>query len=161
MDLSIPPSLGFGQYKENLGEMKNKGWELSLRSQVIRNAKKDVYWALAFGTSDSENKITKISNALGKKNEEANQEETKKPVPLYEEGESLDALKAVPSLGIDPETGKEVFIKKDGSYTTVWDHKDKIVCGTTVRVRGSLILPYGEGNQLEYFHEFRMWSADV
>ena len=139
LDLSIPPSLGFGQYKENLGEMKNKGWELSLRSQVIRNAKKNVYWALAFGTSDSQNKITKISNALGRKNEEANEEETKKPVPLYEEGESLDALKAVPSLGIDPETGKEVFIKKDGSYTTVWDHKDKIVCGTTdPKFRGSL-----------------------
>lgn len=139
LDLSIPPSLGFGQYKENLGEMENKGWELSLRSQVIRNSSKNIYWALAFGTSDSQNKITKISNALGKKNDEANKDETTKPVPLYEEGESLDALKAVRSLGIDPETGKEVFIKKDGSYTTVWDHNDKIVCGTTdPKFRGSL-----------------------
>lgn len=139
LDLSIPPSLGFGEYKENLGEMENKGWELSLRSQIIRNSRKDIYWALAFGTSDSENKITKISNALGKKNDESNREETKKPVPLYEEGESMDALKAVPSLGIDPETGKEVFVKKDGSYTTVWDHKDKIVCGTTdPKFRGNL-----------------------
>ena len=131
LDLSIPPSLGFGVYKENLGEMKNRGWELSIRSQVVRNAAKNIYWALAFGTSDSENKITRISNALGKKNEEMNEEETKKPVPLYEEGESLDALKAVPSLGIDPETGKEVFIKKNGAYTTVWDHNDKVVCGST------------------------------
>lgn len=139
LDLSIPPSLGFASYKENLGEMENKGWELSLRSQVIRNAEKNIYWALAFGTSDSKNKITKISNALGKKNEETNTEETKKPVPLYEEGESLDALKAVPSLGIDPETGKEVFVKKEGSYTTVWDHNDKIVCGTTdPKFRGNL-----------------------
>ena len=52
-------------------------------------------------------------------NDENNKNETKKPVPLYEEGESLDALKAVPSLGIDPETGKEVFVKKDGSLTTI------------------------------------------
>lgn len=139
LDLSIPPSLGFAEYKENLGEMENQGWELSLRSQLIRNGEKDIYWALAFGTSDSKNKITKISNALGTKNEETNLEETRKPVTIYEEGESVDALQAVPSLGIDPETGKEVFIKKDGSYTTIWDHNDKIVCGTTdPKFQGSL-----------------------
>lgn len=139
LDLSIPPSLGFAEYKENLGEMENQGWELSLRSQLIRNGEKDIYWALSFGTSDSKNKITKISNALGTKNEETNLEETRKPVTIYEEGESVDALQAVPSLGIDPETGKEVFIKKDGSYTTIWDHNDKIVCGTTdPKFQGSL-----------------------
>lgn len=139
LDLSIPPSLGFAEYKENLGEMENQGWELSLRSQIIRNGEKNIYWALAFGTSDSENKITKISNALGTKNEETNLEETRKPVTIYEEGESVDALQAVPSLGIDPETGKEVFLKKDGSYTTIWDHNDKIVCGTTdPKFQGSL-----------------------
>ncbi len=139
LDMSIPPSLGFATYKENVGEMKNQGWELSLRSQVIRDSKRDLYWALTFGTSNSKNKITKISNALGKKNEENNQEETTKPVPLYEEGESTEALKAVPSLGIDPETGKEVFLKKDGTYTTVWDYRDKVVCGsTTPDFRGSI-----------------------
>ena len=29
------------------------------------------------------------------------------PLPLYEEGESLTALKVVPSAGIDPATGKD------------------------------------------------------
>lgn len=139
LDMSIPPSLGFATYTENIGEMENQGWELSLRTQILRNAKRDLYWSLSFGTSNSKNKITKISNALGKKNEENNQEETKKPVPLYEEGESTEALKAVPSLGIDPETGKEVFLKKNGTYTTVWDYRDKVVCGSTVPdFRGSV-----------------------
>lgn len=139
LDMSIPPSLGFATYTENIGEMENQGWELSLRTQILRNAKRDLYWSLSFGTSNSKNKITKISNALGKKNEENNQEETKKPVPLYEEGESTEALKAVPSLGIDPETGKEVFLKKDGTYTTVWDYRDKVVCGSTMPdFRGSV-----------------------
>ena len=133
LDMSIPPSLGFATYTENIGEMKNQGWELSLRTQILRNAKRDLYWSLSFGTSNSKN------NALGKKNEENNQEETKKPVPLYEEGESTEALKAVPSLGIDPETGKEVFLKKDGTYTTVWDYRDKVVCGSTMPdFRGSV-----------------------
>lgn len=139
MDISLPPSLGFVNYKENFGEMENKGWSLNLRTQIFRNAEKDLYWSLAFGTSDSKNKIKKISDKLGAMNEENNKNETKKPVPLYEEGESLDALKAVPSLGIDPETGKEVFLKKDGRLTTIWDYNDKVVCGTTdPKFRGTL-----------------------
>lgn len=139
MDISLPPSLGFVDYKENYGEMENVGWSLNLRTQILRNKEKDLYWALAFGTSDSNNKIKKISDKLGAMNAENNKNETKKPIPLYEEGESLDALKAVPSLGIDPETGKEIFVKKDGSLTTIWDYNDKIVCGTTdPKFRGSL-----------------------
>lgn len=139
MDISLPPSLGFENYKENYGEMENKGWSVNLRTQILRNAEKDLYWSLAFGTSDSKNKIKKISDKLGAMNDKLNQEETKKPVPLYEEGESADVLKAVPSLGIDPETGKEVFVKKDGTLTTVWDYNDKVVCGTTdPKFRGTL-----------------------
>ena len=139
MDISLPPSLGFIDYKENFGEMENKGWSLNLRTQMLRDTERELYWSLAFGTSDSKNKIKKITDKLGAMNDENNKNETKKPVPLYEEGESLDALKAVPSLGIDPETGKEVFVKKDGSLTNIWDYNDKVVCGTTdPKFRGTL-----------------------
>lgn len=40
-------------------------------------------------------------------------------------------LKVVPSAGIDPATGKEVFIKRDGSYTFDYDSRDKVVFGDT------------------------------
>ena len=43
------------------------------------------------------------------------------PLPIYEEGQSLTALKVVPSAGIDPVTGQEIFIKRDGTYTFVYD----------------------------------------
>lgn len=146
--MAIPPSLGFSEYQENLGEMSGKGYEVSVRAQVLRNNKRDLYWSLGFGTGASENKVDKISNALAKYNEKANADDpttdeddlkNTKPTPLIEEGESLDALKAVRSLGIDPQTGKEVFVKRDGSYTTIWDYNDKVVVGsTTPKFRGSL-----------------------
>ena len=53
------------------------------------------------------------------------------PLPLYEEGESLTALKVVPSAGIDPATGKEIFIKRDGTYTFTYDPNDRRVFGDT------------------------------
>lgn len=130
VNMSIPPSLGFDEYKENLGEMENLGWSVRLRTQIVRNQEKDVYWSVSIGTSDSKNKIKKIGDKLDKENESNNEYHTSKPKPLYEEGESTDALKAVWSMGIDPESGKEIFRKKDGTLTTVWDYKDRVVCGS-------------------------------
>ena len=53
------------------------------------------------------------------------------PLPLYEEGESLTALKVVPSAGIDPATGREIYIKRDGSYSFTYDPNDRRVFGDT------------------------------
>ena len=46
-----------------------------------------------------------------------NQDKTT-PAAVYEEGESMSAIKAVPSLGIDPTTGQELFMKKDGTLSS-------------------------------------------
>ena len=47
------------------------------------------------------------------------------------EGESMSAIKAVPSLGIDPATGLEIYVKKNGTLTYEWDAADKVLCGDT------------------------------
>lgn len=41
--------------------------------------------------------------------EEANQSA---PVLMYQDGMSMNTIWAVPSAGIDPQTGQEVYIKK-------------------------------------------------
>ena len=69
-----------------------------------------------------------ISTALKNINEKNNQDKTT-PAAVYEEGESMSAIKAVPSLGIDPTTGQELFMKKDGTITYTWDATDKVICG--------------------------------
>ena len=51
------------------------------------------------------------------------------PGAVYEEGQSMSAIKAVKSLGIDPVTGQEIFVKKDGTLSYTWDANDKILCG--------------------------------
>ena len=47
----------------------------------------------------------------------------------YYDGASPTALYAVRSAGIDPMTGNEIFIRKDGSYTFKWDSADEVICG--------------------------------
>ena len=51
-----------------------------------------------------------------------------------EEGESSTAIYAVRSAGIDPATGKEIFIKKDGTYTFIYDPKDKVAIGNKIPI---------------------------
>lgn len=57
----------------------------------------------------------------------------------YYDGISSSSLWAVRSLGIDPMTGNEVFLKKDGSYTYKWDSSDEVICGdSTPDVDGNI-----------------------
>ena len=47
-------------------------------------------------------------------------------------------------MGIDPATGQEIFIKKDGSYTFSYDVKDKVALGNTVPfLQGALTTSVG------------------
>ena len=62
---------------------------------------------------------------------EANKSDITTPSVRFEEGQSMSAIWAVPSLGIDPQNGKEIFVKKDGSVTYQWNAEDQVVCGDT------------------------------
>src|SRR5690606_34303667 len=77
----------------------------------------------------NQNKILKISNALKAQNESNNNVESIAPLPQFQEGESTTAIKVVQSHGIDPATGQEVYIKRNGDLTFVYDPIDKVVIG--------------------------------
>ena len=47
----------------------------------------------------------------------------------YEAGRSQTALMMVRSGGIDPATGNEVYIKRNGELTFEYDANDKVKCG--------------------------------
>ena len=128
--LSVAPSLGLpsNTFTSNLGKIQNKGVEVNLNAVLIRDQGKDFEWSVMLQAAHNKNKIMEISTALKNINEKNNQDKTT-PAAVYEEGESMSAIKAVPSLGIDPTTGQELFMKKDGTITYTWDATDKVICG--------------------------------
>lgn len=131
LDKAMAPSTGVTTAKSNLGEMQNKGIEYQIDGYVFRT--NDFYWRLATTGYMNRNKITKINKALEEINKE-NQENADlylTPLPQYAEGESVTALKLVRSGGIDPATGKEVYIKRNGERTFVYDPADKVLIGDT------------------------------
>lgn len=131
LDKSLAPSTGVTSATSNLGEMQNRGIEFQVDGYVIRT--KDLYWKIGTTGYTNRNKITKINSALEEinKENEAMSSTSLTPLPQYAEGESTTALKLVRSAGIDPATGKEVYIKRDGTLTFEYDSADKVLIGDT------------------------------
>lgn len=131
LDKSKAPSTGVVSATENIGELENKGIEYQLDGYIIRN--RDFYWKLGTMGYINRNKVTKLSSALEELNKK-NQENAGRyiaPLAQYAEGESVTSLKLVRSAGIDPATGKEIYIKKNGELTFTYDPADKVLIGDT------------------------------
>ncbi|MFS2187405.1 SusC/RagA family TonB-linked outer membrane protein [Mucilaginibacter sp. Mucisp84] len=141
-DINLAPSTGFTTYKDNLGDMSNKGYELYLVAQVFHTSNWNIN--LTGNLAHNVNKIVSISDALKAFNNNIDNFQTNKdnnafstPLTRYVEGKSLNTIYAVKSLGIDPENGKEILVKKDGTLTYVWDVKDvQDVGNTTPKAEG-------------------------
>ena len=139
-DITLPPSTGFSTYKENLGETENKGFQVMANYRVFNDVHNRNYFNLFFSISKNTDKVKKISNALSAWNKM--QDETKDgssiadgltdPSTRFEEGQSINTIWAVRSLGIDPANGKEIFVKKDGTLTYVWSSADQVAAGVSL-----------------------------
>lgn len=60
--VTLPSSTGFTSYKDNIGEVMNKGVEIQLRSTILNS--KDWYVAAFVNMAHNKNEITKISDSL-------------------------------------------------------------------------------------------------
>ena len=126
----LAPSTGFPTMVMNAGELQNRGFDLSLNVIAVQNLRKQFFWTINANANHNQNKIRKLSDYLKKVNEEQMKSATA-PLPQYREGESTTTLYVVRSLGVDPVTGKEVYLKRDGTKTFVWNANDKVPVGDT------------------------------
>lgn len=130
IDVSLPPSSGAESVKNNYGRQESYGMEFSLWGKLIQT--RDWAWTLSVNGLHSKTTIKEISDALKRKNDNnASYNEGTSPRLQFRENESPTAIYAVRSAGIDPASGKEIFIKKDGSYTYTYDVADQVACGDT------------------------------
>ncbi|MBR1466792.1 MAG: SusC/RagA family TonB-linked outer membrane protein [Bacteroidaceae bacterium] len=134
--MSIPTSTGFTSYMENLGNVENRGVEATANWRFFQKGQS--YMSLTGSIAHNVNKVTKISDALSSFNREQDANNTTSPIVRYEEGQSMSAIWAVKSLGIDPATGRELFLKKDGTTTYDYTTDDYIIAGdSNPKIHGS------------------------
>ena len=124
--ISVPASVGVTTVLTNIGEQRSNGFNGSVTVSPIYRPSERIIWSLRYNFRTQKSKYDNIGNSLDKFNEEGQNTNLKR----YYDGASPDDLWAVRSAGIDPATGQEIFIKKDGSYTYDFSFSDEVKVGT-------------------------------
>ena len=126
--MDLPLATGFSSYMENIGKVKNTGFEASLSGYLVRDTERDITLMVSGKLAYNKNEIVKLSDDL--KRQTAKMLEADADInTLYYEGRSQNSIYAVRSLGIDPSSGKEIFLDKNGNPTYDWKPSDKVYMG--------------------------------
>jgi len=158
ISITTAPSTGFAMYMDNMGDVVSKGYEVNARYTLYSKPGTRDNFSLFVNAFHVSNKVERISNTLEALNEKNATSLTTQPLPRYAEGRSTTAIWAVPSLGIDPSNGKELYLDRDGKTTYTYDPLDQIIVGDT---RADLQGAFGtnleiKGVGLNLFFEFRI-----
>ena len=140
--ITVPSSFGFSTYYDNLGKIKNTGYELDVKSDIIK--KDNLYVTLYGNLAHNKNEILEIANSLKHYNSKVDeyysgytsyssyQAKYAKPFTKFEEGGSTTSIFGMKSLGIDPTSGQEVFVRRDGTITYEWEANEQQILGNTL-----------------------------
>ena len=143
---TLPPSTGFTTVQENVGKVRNTGIELSMSYMVLSRPQDRTVLTLSLRAAHNKNRVVKISDSMKAYNEKMDEmaESDSKLVTKYYDGVSMNAIWAVRSLGIDPATGREIYLTKDGVSTYEYRAEDMVVCGDNLpKLRGSFGINLG------------------
>lgn len=109
MVFAVPTSFvtGLSEYYKNIGELSNKGIELTLGAKIIDS--KDFKWDASLTLSHNKNKVVKLS--------------TDEPIEgvyqITEVGRPIYQFKMKEYAGVDPETGDALwYLNEEGDETT-------------------------------------------
>lgn len=140
-NVTVPTSTGYSMVKDNLGLVRNRGFELYLGATIFQNSSTFIN---VFGSATTlKNTIVRLSDGMKAYNDTqkklAADLGNSKPVLMYQDGQSMDAIWAVPSLGIDPNSGQEIYVKQDGTTTYNYSALDlKVIGDSQPKYRGNI-----------------------
>ena len=124
--VSLPSSTGLVSYPFNAGDLTVKGVELIAKYNVIHKPAERIIWNVGLTGARSTQTYNNFNNLLAGLNQSL---QNSSSLTRYKDGFSPNDLWAIRSLGIDPATGRELFLKKDGTKTFDYDPKDIIAIG--------------------------------
>ena len=121
LDVPQSPSKGIpgNIITTNAGKMKNSGIELTVSADVIRNSQ--FTWETSFNITTNKNKGISLADGVENilKGDNGGLEITNITVP----GKSIGRLYLYPTAGVDPKSGRRVFITPEGDRTLLMFEK--------------------------------------
>lgn len=150
--INIPLAMGFPSYRANVGKVANRGWEAFLQGYIVRDYRRCINLLVGVQLVYNRNRIVHLSQTIKDQTNaymlsDATDEDASGVQNLFYEGRPQNAIYAVRSLGIDPSTGQEVFLDKDGKVTDTWKASDKVYLGSAeplYRGNSNLMFQWGD-----------------
>lgn len=126
--IGIPSSIGLKQILSNIGKQVEQGFNGTIKYSPLYRPEERKNYTISLNFRTSKAEYNGIGNKLDQFNS-ANMQTNSKNLSRYYDGGSPTALWSVRSAGIDPASGREIFIKKDGTYTFIYDYDDEVEIG--------------------------------
>lgn len=144
MNLNLDPSVGFGNYYDNVGSIRNYGAEFSIRTNVLKKGK--FSWNISANIARNYNEIT----STGDYTEEAVSGGTNDTRVVV--GMPVGTYYLVRFSRVDPETGKPIYLDKSGNETFNWSANNRVPVGS--------ILPKAVGGFTNNF-KYKNWDLSL
>lgn len=131
--LKTPSSIGTLTMTTNVGKQVDKGISGTVKYSALYNPAKRINYTISLNFRRNKGTYNEIGTALDQinKNNQESKVKTSSSLLRYFDGGSTTSLWAVKSKGIDPASGEEMLIKKDGTMTFTYDTADQIEIGDT------------------------------
>jgi TonB-linked SusC/RagA family outer membrane protein len=130
--VDLSSSTGLVAFPFNVGTLNTLGMEIKLGYSPILNLEERKVWTLSITGSTYKSKYDGFGNALASLNKQSELSKTLSTALLrFNDGYSPDDIWAARSLGIDPGTGREMFLRPDGQYTFDYNAANVEAVGNT------------------------------
>lgn len=113
-----PAGSGFTEIPSNFGNLRNRGFELMLRGDVVKS--KDFNFTIQGNLTYNQNKILDLP-----------QDSIATSTTILAKGFPVNSLYLVRYAGVNPETGNAQYLAKDGKGTETFSVNDKVILGTS------------------------------
>lgn len=124
--IDLPLSTGISDYSLNVGDLRTRGYEGILRLSPFYQPSG---WTMTFGLTalGYTSRYEQLSAVLNRVNEYLREA---RALTRFRNSYGPDDLWAVRSMGIDPTTGREIFLTETGHYTFEFREEDQVRIGS-------------------------------
>lgn len=126
-NIRIPLSIGTSTRLMNIGKQVSRGFNATIKYAIIYRPADRINWTVSLSMRNGKTFYDNIGENLN----ETNRDNLKTSLVRYYDKVSSTALWSVRSLGIDPASGKETLLTKDGAYTFDYTSTDEVIVGDT------------------------------
>lgn len=147
--INTPSSSGIETMVTNIGNQTSQGFTATVLGYVIYRPENRFTWSIRANVRTEKSILGGIGDKLEAFNKLGRENQS---LVRYYDGANPNDLWAIQSLGIDPATGREVFLRKDGVKTFDYNvDQERIVGNTRPKAEGII------GTALKY----KGFSADI